>query len=71
MLKEGVIIDITTPQQAKIAEMAGACTVTAFEPGSFGMVVEGMGIGNIPTVFLRALFSHTMGYPLKWGGRYK
>ena len=31
MLKGGVIMDVTTPQQAKIAEAAGACAVMALE----------------------------------------
>lgn len=31
MLKGGVIMDVTTPEQAKIAEAAGACTVMALE----------------------------------------
>lgn len=31
MLKGGVIMDVTTPEQAKIAEMAGACAVMALE----------------------------------------
>ena len=31
MLKGGVIMDVTTPEQAKIAEDAGACAVTALE----------------------------------------
>ena len=31
MLKGGVIMDITTPEQAKIAEAAGACAVMALE----------------------------------------
>ena len=29
MLKGGVIMDVTTPEQAKIAEAAGACAVMA------------------------------------------
>ena len=32
MLKGGVIMDVTTPEQAKIAEAAGACAVMALEP---------------------------------------
>ena len=32
MLKGGVIMDVTTPEQAKIAEEAGACAVMALEP---------------------------------------
>ena len=31
MLKGGVIMDVTTPEQAKIAEAAGACAVVALE----------------------------------------
>lgn len=31
MLKGGVIMDVTTPEQAEIAEMAGACAVMALE----------------------------------------
>lgn len=31
MLKGGVIMDVTTPEQAKIAEQAGACSVMALE----------------------------------------
>ena len=32
MLKGGVIMDVTTPEQARIAEEAGACAVMALEP---------------------------------------
>lgn len=37
MLKGGVIMDVTTPEQAKIAEEAGACAVMALEriPGRY------------------------------------
>ena len=31
MLKGGVIMDVTTPEQARIAEVAGACAVMALE----------------------------------------
>ena len=31
MLKGGVIMDVTTPEQARIAEDAGACAVMALE----------------------------------------
>src|SRR5574342_745669 len=31
MLKGGVIMDVTTPEQARIAEQAGACAVMALE----------------------------------------
>lgn len=33
MLKGGVIMDVTTPEQARIAEEAGACAVMALEIG--------------------------------------
>ena len=33
MLKGGVIMDVTTPEQAKIAQDAGACAVMALEIG--------------------------------------
>ena len=35
MLKGGVIMDVTTPEQAKIAEEAGACAVMALERWCF------------------------------------
>ena len=31
MLKGGVIMDVTTPEQARIAQEAGACAVMALE----------------------------------------
>ena len=31
MLKGGVIMDVTTPEQVRIAEAAGACAVMALE----------------------------------------
>ena len=31
MLKGGVIMDVTTPEQAKVAEAAGVCAVMALE----------------------------------------
>ena len=33
MLKGGVIMDVTTPEQAKIAEAAGACYGTGADSG--------------------------------------
>ncbi len=38
MLKGGVIMDVTTPEQAKIAEAAGACAVTVLTPVSAASV---------------------------------
>lgn len=34
MLKGGVIMDVTTPEQAKIAEAAGACSCYGFGENS-------------------------------------
>ena len=34
MLKGGVIMDVTTPEQAHIAETAGACAVMADSSGN-------------------------------------
>lgn len=41
MLKGGVIMDVTTPEQAKIAENAGACAVMALERIPADIRVEG------------------------------
>ena len=35
MLKGGVIMDVTTPEQARIAEEAGACAVMAARQAAF------------------------------------
>ena len=48
MLKGGVIMDVTTPEQAKIAEEAGACAVMALERIPADMSVERM----YPFIFL-------------------
>ena len=53
MLKGGVIMDVTTPEQAKIAEAAGACAVMALEriPADIraaGGVVECYGAPTFP-----------------------
>ena len=49
MLKGGVIMDVTTPEQAKIAEAAGACAVMALEriPADPKMI---QGIQNAVTI---------------------
>jgi len=41
MMKGGVIMDVTTPEQARIAEEAGACAVMALErvPAESGLPV--------------------------------
>ena len=42
MLKGGVIMDVVTPEHARIAETAGACAVMALSeyPRTFGRTVE-------------------------------
>ncbi len=55
-LKGGVIMDVTTPEQAKIAEAAGACAVMALERVPADIRADG-GIARMadPTVVLRIL----------------
>ena len=45
MLKGGVIMDVTTPEQARIAEEAGACAVMALDTDAipYGVPVVSMG----------------------------
>ena len=47
MLKGGVIMDVTTPEQAKIAENAGACAVMALEriPAEPAYIITKWGVG--------------------------
>lgn len=56
MLKGGVIMDVTTPEQAKIAEEAGACAVMALERVPADIRAAG-GVARMadPTVILRIL----------------
>src|SRR5512136_2503855 len=56
MLKGGVIMDVTTPEQAKIAEEAGACAVMALERVPADIRAAG-GIARMadPTVILRIM----------------
>ena len=42
MLKGGVIMDVTTPEQARIAETAGACAVMALERMSDPKMIRGI-----------------------------
>ena len=49
MLKGGVIIDVTTPEQAKIAEAAGACAVMALERIPADIRAGGRVFRNSPT----------------------
>jgi len=48
MLKGGVIMDVTTPEQAKIAEAAGACAVMALERIPADIRAVGGGYGEVP-----------------------
>ena len=47
MLKGGVIMDVTTPEQARIAEEAGACAVMALEriPAEPAYIITKWGVG--------------------------
>jgi len=56
MLKGGVIMDVTTPEQAKIAEEAGACAVMALERVPADIRAAG-GIARMadPTIILKIM----------------
>ncbi len=61
MLKGGVIMDVTTPEQAKIAEEAGACAVMALERVPADIRAAG-GVARMadPTVILRIMDAVTI-----------
>jgi len=61
MLKGGVIMDVTTPEQAKIAEEAGACAVMALERVPADIRAAG-GVARMadPTVVLRIMEAVTI-----------
>ncbi|MBC9786378.1 pyridoxal 5'-phosphate synthase lyase subunit PdxS [Heliobacterium chlorum] len=61
MLKGGVIMDVTTPEQAKIAEAAGACAVMALERVPADIRAAG-GVARMadPTVVLRIMDAVTI-----------
>lgn len=61
MLKGGVIMDVTTPEQAKIAEEAGACAVMALERVPADIRAAG-GIARMadPTIILRIMEAVTI-----------
>jgi len=63
MLKGGVIMDVTTPEQAKIAEEAGACAVMALERVPADIRAAG-GVARMadPTVILAIM--DTVGVPV-------
>lgn len=61
MLKGGVIMDVTTPEQARIAEQAGACAVMALERVPADIRAQG-GVARMadPTVIMRIMESVTI-----------
>ncbi|MGE5418408.1 MAG: pyridoxal 5'-phosphate synthase lyase subunit PdxS [Acidobacteriota bacterium] len=61
MLKGGVIMDVTTPEQAKIAEESGACAVMALERVPADIRAAG-GVARMadPTIILRIMDSVTI-----------
>lgn len=61
MLKGGVIMDVTTPEQAKIAEEAGACAVMALERVPADIRAAG-GVARMadPTVVIRIMDAVTI-----------
>ena len=63
MLKGGVIMDVTTPEQAKIAQEAGACAVMALERVPADIRKAG-GVARMadPTIVLRILAKARIGH---------
>jgi len=61
MLKGGVIMDVTTPEQAKIAEEAGACAVMALERVPADIRAAG-GVARMadPTIILKIMDAVTI-----------
>ena len=61
MLKGGVIMDVTTPEQAKIAEKAGACAVMALERVPADIRADG-GVARMadPTIILSIMDAVTI-----------
>ena len=61
MLKGGVIMDVTTPEQAKIAEDAGACAVMALERVPADIRAAG-GVARMadPTIIIRIMEAVTI-----------
>ena len=61
MLKGGVIMDVTTPEQAKIAEEAGACSVMALERVPADIRAAG-GVARMaePSIILRIMEAVTI-----------
>jgi pyridoxal 5'-phosphate synthase pdxS subunit len=63
MLKGGVIMDVTTPEQAKIAEDAGACAVMALERIPSDIRIEG-GVARMSSIDLIKAIQDTVSIPV-------
>ncbi len=63
MLKNGVIMDVTTPEEAKIAEDAGACAVMALERVPSDIRRDG-GVARMSAVEVIAAIQKTVSIPV-------
>src|SRR5574339_99468 len=63
MLKGGVIMDVTTAEQAKIAEDAGACAVMALERVPSDIRKEG-GVARMAAIEVIARIQETVTIPV-------
>lgn len=63
MLKNGVIMDVTTPEEAKIAEDAGACAVMALERVPSDIRRDG-GVARMSAVEVVAAIQRTVSIPV-------
>jgi len=63
MLKGGVIMDVTTPEQAKIAEEAGACAVMALERVPADIRKEG-GVARMAQISVIEAIQRTVSIPV-------
>ena len=63
MLKNGVIMDVTTPEEAKIAEDAGACAVMALERVPSDIRRDG-GVARMSAVEVIAAIQRTVSIPV-------
>jgi pyridoxal 5'-phosphate synthase pdxS subunit len=63
MLKGGVIMDVTTPEQAKIAEEAGACAVMALERVPADIRKEG-GVARMAQISVIEAIQRTVSVPV-------
>jgi pyridoxal 5'-phosphate synthase pdxS subunit len=63
MLKGGVIMDVTTPEQAKIAEEAGACAVKALERVPADIRKEG-GVARMAQISVIEAIQRTVSVPV-------